>query len=463
MSTIEEIMDASRPIEDIIRDLKKKSIQVMPWSELEKEYDPKMHPVNDKKTYPDKVVDGEIVKMSRISLGLQKLATKRMAELCFGIPVKRVYNAQNDEQQQAANIIEAILTKNRIDNINLDRAKKIYAGCEFATIWYAQDTPTMYAGISSPMKLRCKTYSPMQGDSIYPLFDDFDDMIALSVAYARTVGQQTYHYFETYTANEHMRWYMDGESVWHEDMDRELIYIEKIAGVYANRSEPIWENESSNVYEAEWTLSRNGNYIRKNAIPNWVVCCDIDDLREFQHEREKSTNARNTLYYPKDAKVGYETWNQATESIKFHIEQIKANFFSQLQLPDMSFESMKTMPMSGEARKMMFIDAQLKVLDEQGMWIEVFSREVNVIKAFAKLMFPKFASAFDALDVEFTITPYQINDDESLIKNLATACGGKQIMSQRTAIERLGEVGDPDEELLQIQKESANALEESYI
>lgn len=36
-------------------------------------------------------------------------------------------------------------------------------------------------------------------------------------------------------------------------------------------------------------------------------------------------------------------------------------------------------------------------------------------------------------------------------------------MSQRTAIERLGEVGDPDEEMLQIQKESANALEESYI
>lgn len=40
-----------------------------------------------------------------------------------------------------------------------------------------------------------------------------------------------------------------------------------------------------------------------------------------------------------------------------------------LQLPDMSQESMKQTPMSGEARKMMFLDAQQKVLDESGIWI----------------------------------------------------------------------------------------------
>lgn len=463
MKTIEEIMDSSRPIESIIADLKQKSIVVRPWSELEKEYDPKLHPVMTDKSYVDKTQGNETIKMSRITMALQKLSVKRMSELVFGIPAKRVYNAEDEQQARAVKILESIYKRNRIDAVNLDRAKKLYSSCEICTIWYAQEGKTIYGGEKSDYKLRCKTYSPKQGDMLYPLFDDFDDMIALSVAYSRTMSGVKYNYFETYTANEHMRWVQDGGGRWSEDMEREIISIEKIAGAYAHRDEPIWEDESSNVFEAEWVLSRNGNHIRKNAVPNWVVCCDMDELKRFNHEKEKSTNARNVLYYPKDSKVGYETWNQSTDAIKFQVDQIKSNFFTNLQLPDMSFEQMKTMAMSGEARKMVFIDAQLKVLDEAGVWQEFLSREMSVIKAFAKVMYPELAEAFDALDVEFVITPYQINDQETTIKNLTTACGGKPIMAQRTAIERLGEVDDADEELLLIQQESANALEEGFM
>lgn len=460
MKTIEEIMDSGRPNNEIIQDLQQKCIAVPSWEELNKEYDPNKHPVKSDSSYMDIVnKNGGITKVTRITLGLQKLAVKRMSELAFGIPVKRVYNAETDEQQKAARVLESIMIKNRIDSVNLDRAKKLYASCEVCTIWYAQEAQTIYAGEKSAYKLRCKTYSPMDGDTIYPLFDDFDDMIALSVKYSRTINNNTVNYFETYTATEHMRWKQDG-SVWVEDMEREKIQIDKIAGVYAYRKEAIWEDESTNVYEAEWALSRNGNYIRKNAKPNWVVCADKEEMVKFKHATDNDNTSRNILFYPKDAKVGYETWSQSIEALKFHIEQIKSNFFTQLQLPDMSFEQMKTMAVSGEARKMVFIDAQLKVLDETGVWIEFFSREMSVVKAFAKQLFPKLAKSIDELEIEFIITPYQINDDETRIKNLSTACGSKAIMSQRTAIELLAEVDDPDAELQQIQREDAMAMEE---
>ena len=453
--TIEEIVSSDRPISEIIGDLKQKSIRVPSWDILSKEYNPKLHAVHTETTYRDKMVGGDLVKMCRVTLGLEKLAVKRMSELLFGIPCKRIYqNIENDRQKQARNIIEAIYAKNRIDSVNLERARALYASCEIMTIWYTQPTPTLYAGVSTPYKLRCRTFSPMDGAELYPLFDDYDDLVALSVSYSRIVNNQHLQYFETYTATEHIRWVGDG-TTWKEDMEREAIHIEKIAGVYAHIPEPIWEDEHSNVEEIEWTLSRNGNYIRKNSKPTWVECVDAQEMRNLRGNKEDNsdTSARNILRYPKGSTVGYQTWNQATDATTFHVETLRKNFFRQLQLPDMSMDEMKNTNMSGEARKMMFIDAQLKVVDEQGIWIEFLHREFSVIRAFAARLFPEYEAEILALEAEIQITPWRIEDEGDKINNYTSATGGKAIMSQRTAIEQLGKVEDVDVELERIQEE----------
>ena len=73
--------------------------------------------------------------MSRITLDWMKLAVKRMAALLFGIPVLRVYNDHGNEQEKlAAQILEAVYTKNRINAVNKKRARYLYASCEIATI-----------------------------------------------------------------------------------------------------------------------------------------------------------------------------------------------------------------------------------------------------------------------------------------------------------------------------------------
>ena len=207
------------------------------------------------------------------------------------------------------------------------------------------------------------------------------------------------------------------------------------------------------MYEAEWTYSYNGNYVRKNSRPNWVVFCDPQDKVRVGQEKDDPRLGRNVLKYPANAKAEYKTWDQSIESIKFHTSELKANFFMGLQLPDMSMENMKTTPMSGEARKMMFIDAQMKVLDEAGIWIEYFDREMSVVKAFAEKMFPKLAEAIRSLEVENIITPFTIREEGERITNYTNATGGKPVMSQRTAVARLGMVDDVDEEMKQIEDE----------
>ena len=110
---------------------------------------------------------------------------------------------------------------------------------------------------------------------------------------------------------------------------------------------------------------------------------------------------------------------------------------------------MSQQALSGESRKQMFIDAQLKVKDESGRLIEFFDREMNVVKAFAKIMLGEgYAADIDALKDETLIT-----DEKDTINNLMAANGGKALMSQRESIEMYGHSDDVDKTLREIAEE----------
>lgn len=460
VTTIEDIIRDDRQPQEIIQDLKQKSIDVPSWEELEKEYNPKKHPVYSDRNYRDRVKQGKTEKMTRITYAVEKQAVKRMKELMFSIPVKRNYTTATEQEKRAAAIMEAIFQKNHIDGMNIKRAHKLFASCEIASIWYTQEAPTTYAGEPSNIKLRCRTYSPMDGDAIYPLFDEYDDMIALSIEYKRVIGKDTHYFFDTYTNSYHWRW-QDVGNGWEVAITPEQMPIEKITGIYLHRPEPIWEDQSENGYELEWALSRNGNYLRKNSRPTFVIYTNTSNPISKNREPVDDNAGRNVLRYGQNDKAGYITWEQAIESLKFHTDEIRRNIHTTLQLPDMSMEQMKTTPMSGEARKMLFIDAQMKVTDESGDWIEFFDREINVLREFGALMFPELAEAFHTMGVENEITAFQINDYSQQIKDLADATGGKAVMSQETAVRRLRAVPEENvqEELQRIQDEETSTLD----
>lgn len=451
MATITEILNPERPVAEIITDLKDKSVVVPSWATLEKEYNPKKHPVMNKRKYQDVInEDGVIEPVTRITLDLMRLTAKRMTELLCGIPVKRVCsNAKTPGQKEAAKVLEAILQRNRIDSVNIERWNMLFAGCEVATLWYAVEQDNNLYGVPSKLKLRCRNFSPMQGDSIYPLFDEYGDLVALSFGYQRKRAGNWVEYFDTYTDTQHIKW--ENDRGWRE-VENEEITLGKIPGIYTFRPTPVWEDAANIVYEIEWALSRNGNYLRKNSKPAWVVCAD----EEIPAGAEKSQDSefRSILQYPKGSTAGYVTWAQAIENLKFYVQELRQQYFTQLQMPDFSMDNMKTTPMSGEARKMMFIDAQLKVKDESGRILEYLDREVNVVKAFLKVIMPGKDKDIDSLQVETEITPFAITDEKETIENLMTATGGKPILSQREGVEILGWSKDVDATMKQLAEEN---------
>lgn len=453
--TIEEIL-AKGP-EEAVKALRVKSVSVPLWEDLKKEYNPLEHPVmTDKANYPDVTnPDGTVEKVSRIALGFQKLSAKRMSQLCFGIPVKRVYKPKTEGEKKVAKIIETIFEKNRINAVNIERGKMLFGECEFFTLWYSVENKNNIYGIDSPIKIRCKNYSPKKGDGLYPLFDQYDDMVAMCFSSKRKEGEKDVEYFDVYTDAKHIRYKNDGE--WSESV-KEDISIQKIPGVYMFRQLPIWENHSQMVYEGEMALSRNGNYLRRNSKPVFGVFADAEI---GEKEEEKDNGSRDVLQFPKGSEAKYIVWEQAIDNLKYFVSELRQQFFAQIQIPDFSFESMKTTPMSGEARKMLFIDAQLKVTDESGPLLEMLDREVNVVRAFVKKMVPpNMEKDVDSLDIETIITPYNISDEKETIQNYSTALGGKAFASRREVIEGLGWSKDVDRTMEEIQKDEMSDVME---
>ena len=453
--TIEEILQSGGSAEQTISALKEKSINVPVWGGnkgLLQEYDPRKHPVMNKSIYPDEVTAEGVQPVTRITCDLQRLATKRMTELCCGIPVKRVYKPENDRQKEIAQYLEAIYDRNRIDSVNTERLNMLFAGCEVMTLWFAVESPNNQYGFNSRLKLRCRNFSPMLGDDLYPLFDEYGDMIAMSVGYSRKVGRKTVRFFDTYTATKHIKW-SDANGQWQE-VENEDITLLKIPCIYAWRPMPIWEDTSKTVYEIEWSLSRNGNYLRENSKPLFVVFAD--EAINYGDEKSPNREFRSIMQYPKGSTAQYITWQQAVENLKFYVEQLRSMFFTQLQLPDWSYEKMSQQALSGESRKQMFIDAQLKVKDESGRLIEFFDREMNVIKAFLKIMLGNaYAADIDSLKVDMVITPFTITDEKDTITNLITANGGEPIISQRESIEMYGHSDNVDKTLQEIQAQKS--------
>ena len=454
----------SNDISKTISLLKEKSVSVPAWKDLKTDYEPTLHSIlSDTTTLKDKIRgDGQVDKSARIVVGMEKLHVKRMSEFTFAIPVKRVYSNVDDNETklQITKAIESIYRNVRIDSENLRRATSLYASCEIFTVWYAVKKPNTLYGFESEYKLKCKTFSPMDGVTLYPLFSEMDDMLAMSFEYTKKIKDEEVVFFETYTESKHYIWKKGkGNGKWEavltqttddgEIASGEDIVLMKIPGVYAWKSQPIYSGLSPFRTEIEYSLSRNSNVIAYNSAPLLKIVGGI------KGQEEKGESYR-IVRCESGGDVSYVSWSQSIEALKYHVETMEKLYWSQAQLPDLSFDNMKGLGNIGyDARQTLLTDAHLRVGDESGLWLEFLERECNVIKAFLKIMNKKWENEVDNIVVEHVITPYIQNDELAEINKRMKANGNKPIESQLESIQKYGESSDAKATLEQIQKESA--------
>lgn len=306
---IQEIF-ADNNISTKIEKLKARSTQVPDWAEILKDYEPGLHNiVEDRRGRADKVhSDGTVDKAARIPIGLEKLLTKRVTEFTFAIPVKRVYTYDGDVQRQIANAIEAIYHAAHIDTENIKRGQAYYASCEIFTLWYTVKRENTLYGFPSAFKLKCRTFSPMDGCKLYPLFDETGDFMAISIEYERKVKDETVTFFETFTADAHYKWQQSGKE-WEAVGEPEAITLIKNPGAYLYRPVPIFDGLHPLREDLEYTISRNSDIVAYNASPILKVVGSLVG-------EEKKNEARRVYRVTEGGDVSYVSWSQSVEAVR---------------------------------------------------------------------------------------------------------------------------------------------------
>ena len=452
-----EKLIGEKTAEEIVSMLTRYKCNENDWEDLVKFYEPSLHPiVNDKVRRKDKIREGGYLeKAARIYIGLEKLLVSRMVNFMFAIPVKRLYHYDdtNQKHKDIVYALERIYKHARINRVNVERGKMLYAACEFFTFWYVVKNKHKLYGFESDYKVKCVNYSPMKGVDLYPMFDEYGDLVAQT--FKSTIKKDNYEIkiVDTYTASYHAKWKYDtsNDDGWVLDTQEQLLSINKIPGVYMLAPEPIYKDLDIFREEIEYKMSEGGDTISYNSAPVIKVSGGIQG-------EEKKGESQRIIHTENGGDVSYVSWQQSIEAQKFHIETMHDLFFSMSQMADISAAKMMGLGNIGfDARKTIFTDPHLKVGEESGAWGETFEREFNVIKAILGEMNVEWKDELDNIEAEHIITPFIQNEEDSQIKSYITANGGKPLISHLESIKLAGLSVDPDATLKSIQEEEAAA------
>jgi len=292
--------------------------------------------------------------------------------------------------------------------------------------------------------------------SIYPIFDEFDDLVIISFEYERIEGGDTVKYFETYTFETHYKWKQQG-GAWEEAISPEPIYILKHPVIYIWRPLPIWEDTSTNREEIEFTLSRTSDIIRKNSKPIIKV------VGELEGTAPVGDTAREVYTLKAGGDLGLVAPPVTTDAVDFYTNQLQQNTEEELQLPNLSLTNVKDLGNIGEgARKTLLADGHLKVGEEKWDIIRFLDRESNIIKAFLGQMNVQWKDSIQDLEVEHIITPFVQNDKQTDIDTYGKAVS-YGLLSRRTALKKLDLVENPDTEIELIDQELAIEAERARV
>lgn len=461
MASLESIFAEGRTIEAMLSDLKTYQKDFEGWEKLNERFNPSKHPIiADPSLRPKvKIKNGKKDVPAKIAYAAEMLVTKRMTQMAFSIPVKRVYEYGNDEAIKLfAEACEAVYNSVRINGVNNKRMYAYFAACEMATFWYVANGVEEHEtyGFPSTAKLRCRSYSPMPSRfsnclqaNLWPLFNDDDDLIALSAEYKNQVGGETIHHFDVYSADT-IYYFKTTGGKW--GMESRPNPARKIPACYICRPEPVYDHISEFRNDIEFTLSRNSDNIKKNSSPIVKISGELKN-----NELPTGDNAREVYRLEQGGDIGMISPALTTADAITQINTDRRFIEEVSQLPDLSLENVRGLgAVSGEARRNILTDAHLKVEDESHEIILFLDREFSVIKSLLCSIHPEFEKYKNVLKCTHIITPYIMEDESADIDKYIKASGGV-VMSRKTAIEKLGIVDDAEAELEQIAKEQQAA------
>lgn len=233
--------------------------------------------------------------------------------------------------------------------------------------------------------------------------------------------------------------------------------FDRIPIVYVSQEEPEWYIVKDLIDRFEVAMSKGGDANDRTAHPILLTIGKIDSL-PGKDDNGKVINLPmvkddDGKYVNGDAK--FLESSGGNESHKNELELIWKLIFSISQTPDLSFDNLKSLGnTSGVALKLMFLDAIIKAMGNEGENRTMIERIINIlISGTVTTTNTNFKALATELfyDIKFnSILPDDLQAASSIITSLKDA----GLLSQQTAIKLLDIVEDPKAELELIKAEA---------
>ncbi|HRQ17710.1 MAG TPA: phage portal protein [Agriterribacter sp.] len=450
---------------DKLKEALDKEIIVRDKETYAKQYDVTGHDVSDKITRQDKTVtlnDGstKLITVTRISVPLQKkIASTAAAFLCAN-PIKLQPEGKVASQENFTQLIERVWDKNKLDYKNLRIANILFSETECAELWYTEpikEGSDYWLGTSNEtvkftLRLRIMAYS--LGDTLYPVFNEFGDMIAFGRGYTVQIDGQKIETLDLYT-DEAMYRYQKGQSGLALTLKQANV-IGKIPVIYYSQPKPEWSDVQSAIDRFELSISKHGDTNDYFGAPIAKVKGTVKGYAEKGEEGK-------ILELEEGAEIDYLTWNQSPDSIKLEQENLRSLIHDMSDTPDFSFTQMSRLgTFSGVALRLLFMAAHLKAASKEEIFGEGVQRRINYIRE-AVIKLNSSLESFRSISIKPLFRYYLPEDTGGDIENISTAISSGFI-SLQTAVERNPLVENASEEMdrIRMQKEeeakSAQAL-----
>lgn len=440
-----------------------------------KQYDPKCHDVMDPTKRLDKNIYDEndkgettivdTVKVGRIPLGLQKKIVVT-ASAFLGLP--QIEATTNNEVED--NIIEGInktWDDNKLDYKFRGIAKTTMSQLECAELWFTKEADKDYwAGtkIKGKFKLSMLVLSFKKGDKLYPVFDEYGDMIAFGRGYkVKNADAKEDAHFDIYTADTIYYSKKTSDNAWLyfdpaiEGVDQytsNLIGVPNVIGkipiIYYYQPATEWNDVQPLIDRLEEILSNHAD--TNDYVGSPIVFAQDADEITFPKKGEtgKLIQGKN------GAKMSYLTYDAQPGSVKMEIENLTKYIYSLTHTPDISFENMQSLGyFSNIALQTLFLDAHNKAFDKEEIFGECIQRRINYLKYALASIDVKLKSA-----LPMSIKPkfnYLIPQDYKEVIDTINAAVKGGIMSTETAIKQNPLVKDAKSEQELIDDENAAA------
>lgn len=439
-----------------------------------RQYHPEFHDIHDKTHRRDKIImttpenpnerpeASKVVKVARLSLALQKKIVL-MAAAFLGIPETECTPA-NPLETDLLTIINQISDNNKLEYRFPEICEMVMSERHCAELWYLEDVDQAYwtnQPIDTNLKLSMRLLANSKGDWLYPVFDEYENLIAFGRGYMTREAKddQIYNvaHLDIYTADKlyyskqlnNVWLFRNVAGDWVDDFIELDNPIGKIPVIYYWQKQVEWSDVQCLIERLETKIS---NHADTNDYFDSPIVFTKGTVNGFADKNDSG----KLLQGENDAEVSYVTWDNAPASMEMEIKNLMYMIHSLTHTPDITFENLKGLGnLSGIALKLLFLDAHLKASRKEPIFAESLQRRYNWLKTAISIMDKKFVPALN-MKLRPKFQYFMPEDTAAVIATLNTAVTGG-ILSTETAIDQNPLVTDPETEKGLIKTEVAQA------